>query len=497
MAKDERHEKEYFSTDPVGADNQTKNVEPLPTKSLPNALSDNGSYSDFEKNNFSEKSEEQEDISQPQASRTLTTTTTATSALTVESNFGTATREQKLWYKRLNPLKRSKKPPVPKERILSREYGASFLSLLTFQWMAPIMSVGYQRPLELNDIWLVNPDRSAEILSTALTASFRRRVKRGDKYPLVWALHETLQFDIWLGGLCQLVSSVLQVISPFTLRYLISFAAQAYLAQKTNTAGPNIGRGIGLVIGITAMQVFQSLGTNHFIYRGQIVGAQLRAVLIQVIFEKAMKISGRAKAGGKALEDTTKEAKNDAEEGEQLEERRLAKIIRFRLRSKSGPKNTPGKDAAVSGDGQGWGNGKIINLMSTDTYRVDQAAGMMHLIWTSPVLVLITLVLLLINLTYSALAGFALLVIGMPLLTEVIKSLFHRRRRINKITDQRVSITQEILQSVRFVKYFGWESSFLERVNSINPAPSCHTERNQCRFYVLTNFCIYAELHYL
>ena len=467
MAKDERHEKEYFSTDPVGAVNQTNNVEPLATKSLPNALSDNGSYSDFEKNNFSEKSEEQEDISQPQASRTLTTTTTATSALTVESNFGTTTREQKLWYKRLNPLKRSKKPPVPKERILSREYGASFLSLLTFQWMAPIMSVGYQRPLELNDIWLVNPDRSAEILSTALTASFRRRVKRGDKYPLVWALHETLQFDIWLGGLCQLVSSVLQVISPFTLRYLISFAAQAYLAQKTNTAGPNIGRGIGLVIGITAMQVFQSLGTNHFIYRGQIVGAQLRAVLIQVIFEKAMKISGRAKAGGKALEDTTKEAKNDAEEGEQLEERRLAKIIRFRLRSKSGPKNTPGKDAAVSGDGQGWGNGKIINLMSTDTYRVDQAAGMMHLIWTSPVLVLITLVLLLINLTYSALAGFALLVIGMPLLTEVIKSLFHRRRRINKITDQRVSITQEILQSVRFVKYFGWESSFLERVNSI------------------------------
>ena len=80
---------------------------------------------------------------------------------------------------------------------------------------------------------------------------------------------------------------------------------------------------------------------------------------------------------------------------------------------------------------------------------------------------MVTLVVLLVNLTYSALAGFALLVIGFPVLTKAIKSLFARRRAINKITDQRVSLTQEILQAVRFVKYFGWESSFLERIGDI------------------------------
>ena len=462
MAEDARQDKEYHSTDPIGAVNQTYEAEPLATEPSPNAASDSGSFSDFEKNDFNEKVEEEE---KPQASRTITTAT-ITSALTVESSGATWT-ERKPWYKRLNPLKRSKKPPVPKERILSREYDASWLSLLTFQWMAPIMSVGYQRPLELNDIWLVNPNRSADVLSATLTASFQRRVKRGDRYPLIWALHETLKFEIWLGGLCQLMSSILQVISPYTLRYLISFATQAYLAQKTNTDGPNLGRGIGLVIGITAMQMFQSLGTNHFIYRGQMVGAQSRAVLIQVIFEKAMKISGRAKAGGNAPEEFIKQVNNDLNEAQRQKEGRFFRTVRNRLRSKKGSKPPPSKDTTISGDGQGWGNGRIINLMSTDTYRVDQAAGMAHMVWTSPILVLITLVLLLVNLTYSALAGFALLVIGMPLLTKAIKSLFHRRRRINKITDQRVSMTQEILQSVRFVKYFGWESSFLERVNSI------------------------------
>lgn len=105
--------------------------------------------------------------------------------------------------------------------------------------------------------------------------------------------------------------------------------------------------------------------------------------------------------------------------------------------------------------------------MSVDTYRIDQASGMFHVIWTAPIACLITLALLLVNLTYSALAGFALLVIGVPVLTNAIKSLFIRRKAINKITDQRVSLTQEILQSVRFVKFFGWEASFLNRLEEL------------------------------
>ena len=103
-------------------------------------------------------------------------------------------------------------------------------------------------------------------------------------------------------------------------------------------------------------------------------------------------------------------------------------------------------------------------LMNVDTYRVDQAFGLFHIMWTAPIACLITLALLLVNLTYSALAGFALLIIGVPLLSRAVKGLFVRRKAINKITDQRVGLTQEILQSVRFVKFFGWENSFMNRL---------------------------------
>jgi len=281
-------------------------------------------------------------------------------------------------------------------------------------------------------------------------------------------MHETFKREFWIGGFCNLGATVLGVISPFTLRYLISFATEAYYAQHTSAPAPPIGRGIGLVIAITIMQMLQSLGTNHFIYRGQIVGAQTRGVLTNLIFEKAMRISGRARAGGRAIEDGHTTNFNPGEVGKNAESSNvLRRFLDRKTQPGTGAKMSPDKAKGILGDGAGWGNGRIVNLMSTDTYRIDQASGMFHMVWTSPVGIIVTLVLLLVNITYSALAGFALLIIGLPVLTKAIKTLFVRRRAINKITDQRVSLTQEILQSVRFVKYFGWESSFMERLGTI------------------------------
>lgn len=293
-------------------------------------------------------------------------------------------------------------------------------------------------------------------MTERMQASFKRRAERGDKYPLLWALHETFKWEFWTGGFCQFFANLFTVFAPFTLRYLIQFATDAYVAQKIGAPAPHIGKGVGLVLGVTAMQVCQSLGMSHFIYRGVMVGGQSRAVMISCIFEKAMKISGRAKAGGRALDEDLEGAGKPAAAGNGDGKDKKAE-------EKGKGEQEPG----VSGDGMGWGSGRIVNLMAVDTYRVDQASAMFHLIWTAPIACILTLVLLIINLHESALAGFALLVLGIPALTMAVKSLFVRRKAINKITDQRVSLTQEILQAVRFVKYFGWEMAFLDRLRSI------------------------------
>ena len=399
--------------------------------------------------------------------REVVSTSTVMSEPTSKSGPTSEEEVKAPWHHRINPLRRGRKPPVPEERSVSGEYGASFLSLLTFQWMNPIMTVGYRRPLELNDIWLVNPDRSAKVMNQKLMTSFKRRAARGERSPLIWAMHETFQGEFWLGGACQLFASIFQVISPFTTRYLIQFATNAYIAQRTGLPGPNIGHGIGLVVGITFMQICQTLGTNHFIYRGMMVGGEARAVLIQAIFDKSLKISGRAKAGGKATDDEGPTNGVDNVSLKSTKDNLLKRVWSTKMHPKGGPKVTPDQGKGVSGDGTGWSNGRIVNLMSVDTYRIDQASGMFHMLWTSPISVCITLVLLCINIGYSALSGYALLIGMMPVLTRAVKSLFRRRKKINKITDQRVSLTQEILQAVRFVKFFGWETSFLERLKEL------------------------------
>lgn len=383
----------------------------------------------------------------------VSTTTQATSHHPAGDENG-----KKSWRQKLNPLRWGSVPPVPDEREVSPEYKASWFSRLFFTWQGPLMRTGYKRPLQQNDIWKVNPNRSVYKMSAQVKEAFHRRAKSGSKYALVLALNEVHMKEFWLGGLFQLLSTLFQTFAPFTLRYLIAYATEAYYAKANGTAQPSIGRGLGLVFGVTIMQILSTLCTNHFIYRGMLVGGEARASLISLIYEKSMTVSGRARAGGLAIADNPESA-----DGPVVDE----KTKKGKFGKKTKKNEPPGPKAGVSGDGVGWGNGRVVSLMSVDTYRVDQACGLFHMLWTAPIACIITLVLLLVNLSYSALSGFALLVIGMPALTRAIKSLFRRRQKINKVTDQRVSLTQEILQAVRFVKYFGWESSFLKRLGEL------------------------------
>ncbi len=130
-------EKEFKSSDPIGSSpNDTRTTEPVNTEPLQYVVSDSDS-----------STSEKEKQPRRNLGRTITERTTSTAAPSTFSSSGDGTRcadekrEKKAWYKRLNPLKRSQKPPVPKDREVSKEYGASFFSILTFQWMSPLMRV--------------------------------------------------------------------------------------------------------------------------------------------------------------------------------------------------------------------------------------------------------------------------------------------------------------------------------------------------------------------
>ncbi len=114
---------EYRAADPEAAVDSTNRNQPLATAPLQYASSDSEeSVSDPEKR------------SSP--NERIPSIRNSSSSEDAESKHEEPQEKKpKPWYKRLNPLKRSKKPPVPTERVVSKEYTAGVWSRLVFQWM--------------------------------------------------------------------------------------------------------------------------------------------------------------------------------------------------------------------------------------------------------------------------------------------------------------------------------------------------------------------------
>jgi ATP-binding cassette subfamily C (CFTR/MRP) protein 1 len=387
----------------------------------------------------------------------------------VSDNNSAAKPKLGIWLRKF-ALRARRSYSIPTERRISKEERASVIGILTFHWISSLMSVGHARPLQPNDIWLISPKRQTKALADQLKEQFKKRVNEKSKRPLLGALYATFKFEFLLGGVCSLVAAVLQVTNSFVLKYLINFASKMFDAKMdSSVAKPNIGEGVGIVLAMAVSQLIQSGCRNQFLYRGMTVGGHARAVLVSLIFDKSLIISSRAKAGGRAQPEPNKglaEIPANVKPGSLLEREWFVKVLGKQRRFKTS-RRWSSKQAHESAVESGWDNGNIVNLMSVDTYRIDQASGLFHLSWTAPATIILTLALLVINIKYSALAGFGILLIIMPLLGLATSSLSARRKIINNLTDQRISLTQEVLVAIRSVKYFVWEKSFLDKIGSL------------------------------
>lgn len=72
-----------------------------------------------------------------------------------------------------------KNPPPPNASVADAsmipEAAAGWISLVTFGWMTPILSLGYSRPLEAPDLYKLQENRSAAYIAEKIEASFERR----------------------------------------------------------------------------------------------------------------------------------------------------------------------------------------------------------------------------------------------------------------------------------------------------------------------------------
>ena len=112
-------------------------------------------------------------------------------------------------------------------------------------------------------------------------------------------------------------------------------------------------------------------------------------------------------------------------------------------------------------------NGKLVNHISTDVSRVDFACQFFHMGWTAPIQLIICLIILLVNLGPSALAGFAVFFVVVPIQTRAMRLLLHFRQKTVVFTDKRAKILQELLSSIKVIKFFAWEGPYLDKIHQV------------------------------
>lgn len=103
-------------------------------------------------------------------------------------------------------------------------------------------------------------------------------------------------------------------------------------------------------------------------------------------------------------------------------------------------------------------DGRIVNLMSTDASRIDTAMLSMVLVVSVPIYTAVVVGLLIRLMGPSALLGAAILILVNPIQAWAMSKLGPIRRRASEFTDQRIRLTSEILQGIKVIKFFSWES---------------------------------------
>lgn len=108
--------------------------------------------------------------------------------------------------------------------------------------------------------------------------------------------------------------------------------------------------------------------------------------------------------------------------------------------------------------------GMIVNLMSTDSARVSDFSSWWFVLFQAPLELSIGIYFLYNLLGWSSLLGLTVMVVTIPINNMNSKLFVKTQDQLMKARDKRVSLMNEVLQGIRQIKFFAWESNWSKRI---------------------------------
>ncbi|XP_012271250.1 multidrug resistance-associated protein 1 isoform X2 [Orussus abietinus] len=308
------------------------------------------------------------------------------------------------------------------------EQSSSFPSRVLFAWFDAMAWKGSRKPLETTDLWSMNPEdtaseivpkfdkywnksvKAAEIVQ-GTKASFRKSSGQvdfngGRKKKVASVLPPLCKAfgpTFIFGSLLKLFQDILTFVSPQILELLINFV--------NNSSKEPIWKGCVYAALLLLTATVQTLILSQYFARMFLVGLRMRTALIAAIYRKALRMSNSAR-----------------------------------------------KESTV---------GEIVNLMSVDAQRFMDVTAYVNLLWSAPLQIALALYFLWQTLGPSVLAGLAVMIILLPVNAMIASKGRSLQIRQMKSKDQRVKLMNEILNGIKVLKLYAWETSFQQQVLKI------------------------------
>ncbi|XP_019222150.1 canalicular multispecific organic anion transporter 1 [Oreochromis niloticus] len=351
-------------------------------------------------------------------------------------------------------------PPEAKDLIKKNpEAGAPFLSRITFNWLNSMVLKGYKQPLVQEDMWDLNESDSTAFINErfqhfmkpeldAARVRFQNKTRdsaqedpqqsglssglgkgvsqdvlmmeeRGKKedekkkkdskeeenYPSSWLI--TTIYKTFKRILIESVCfKLLQDVLTFVSPQLLKLMI-SFTQDKSRYAWEGYLYAVLLMV----VALLQSLALLQYFQRCHVLGMKVRTALMAAVYKKALVVS-----------------------------------------------NDTRKESTV---------GETVNLMSADAQRFNDVTTSIHLLWSCPLQIIISIVFLWLELGPSVLAGLGVMVLLIP--TNALIATKARKLQIEnmKFKDKRMKIMNEILNGIKILKLYAWEPSFQKQVEDI------------------------------
>ncbi|KAF8949213.1 hypothetical protein BGZ47_008992 [Haplosporangium gracile] len=307
---------------------------------------------------------------------------------------------------------------VQQKSQASRFEKANLFSLLTFHFLQHVVSLGYKRPLNFEDVDGLMPktirtEFTHAALSTRWEAHVKEQLARGQRPSLIKVVFLSHGARWARVMVLTIASACMTYVAPQLLNSLLGFI-ESYqtitLPDGTLFRDPKpVSLGIILAFGLFFSTLTVSFMTAQYFAATSILGLEIRTALIAMIYRKSLKLSTTAKQDSTA--------------------------------------------------------GEISNHMSVDAERWPLASTLIPMLISVPFQIGIAIWMLYQKLGWSVFVGLGS--IGAMLPIHIIMGKYFGTAKAAKLAamDGRLRLVNEVLAGIKIVKLYNWEESFKEKLS--------------------------------